>query len=128
MNILFYGERVKPLTCKVYYDINEVFDLADRFSHDTLTPLPLYNGKGEVNHSPTGFEWGYYGSGPSQLAYAILRKYYEYVGFEQKHAIELTKRRYMLFKQDVIATIPRDMAWYISEAKINGWHVSRGFD
>ena len=25
-----------------------------------------------VNHSPTGFEWGYLGSGPAQLAFAIL--------------------------------------------------------
>lgn len=24
------------------------------------------------NHSPTGFEWGYGGSGPAQLALAIL--------------------------------------------------------
>jgi hypothetical protein len=128
MNISFYGERVEPLTCKVYYKIDEAFDLADKFSHNTLVPLSLYNGKGEVNHSPTGFEWGYYGSGPSQLSYAILRKYYEYVGFEQKEAIELAKRRYMWFKQDAIATIPRDMAWHISETKINEWHLSRGLD
>lgn len=34
------------------------------------TPLP---GRNElVNHSPTGFEWGYGGSGPAQLAFAIL--------------------------------------------------------
>ena len=25
-----------------------------------------------VDHSPDGFEWGYYGSGPSQLALALL--------------------------------------------------------
>lgn len=24
-----------------------------------------------VNHSPTGFEWGYAGSGPAQLAFAM---------------------------------------------------------
>jgi len=27
------------------------------------------------NHSPTGFEWGYSGSGPAQLALAILLDY-----------------------------------------------------
>lgn len=27
------------------------------------------------NHSPTGFEWGYGGSGPAQLALAILLDY-----------------------------------------------------
>ena len=39
--------------------------------------LPLY--LSEVNHSPDGFEWGYNGSGPTQLAYAILRSYFEIV-------------------------------------------------
>ena len=34
-------------------------------------PLPLY--LEEINHSPTGAEWGYGGSGPAQLAYALLR-------------------------------------------------------
>lgn len=28
--------------------------------------------KNVLNHSPTGFEWGYPGSGPAQLALAIL--------------------------------------------------------
>ena len=42
----------------------------------------VYNGRGRqldleaslkvVNHSPTGFSWGYTGSGPAQLALAIL--------------------------------------------------------
>jgi Family of unknown function (DUF6166) len=41
---------------------------------ELLGNLPLY--LDEINHSPTGFEWGYYGSGPSQLSYAILRSYY----------------------------------------------------
>lgn len=27
------------------------------------------------NHSPTGFEWGYNGSGPAQLALALLADY-----------------------------------------------------
>lgn len=35
-----------------------------------MRPLPPRN---DVwNHSPTGFEWGYGGSGPAQLALAIL--------------------------------------------------------
>lgn len=33
-------------------------------------PLPV--GFQYVRHSPTGFEWGYLGSGPAQLAFAIL--------------------------------------------------------
>ena len=34
--------------------------------------LPLQPSLKIRNHSPTGFEWGYKGSGPSQLALAIL--------------------------------------------------------
>lgn len=30
-----------------------------------------------VNHSPTGFEWGYLGSGPLQLAFAVLAEAYD---------------------------------------------------
>ena len=33
-------------------------------------PLPLR--RDLVNHSPTGFGWGYHGSGPAQLALALL--------------------------------------------------------
>jgi hypothetical protein len=36
-------------------------------------PLPPRNDI--VNHSPDGFEWGYGGSGPAQLAFAILADY-----------------------------------------------------
>lgn len=35
-------------------------------------PLPLEPSLKLRNHSPTGFEWGYAGSGPAQLALAIL--------------------------------------------------------
>lgn len=64
--------------------------------------VPLY--LDEINHSPTGFEWGYYGSGPSQLAYAILRSYFE---LEDKldipTAISQAKRHYIRFKQEFVA-------------------------
>jgi hypothetical protein len=35
-------------------------------------PLPLYMATDLQNHSPTGPEWGYSGSGPAQLALALL--------------------------------------------------------
>lgn len=34
--------------------------------------LPLHPSLRLRNHSPTGFEWGYLGSGPSQLALALV--------------------------------------------------------
>src|SRR5579883_627449 len=39
-----------------------------------MAPLPLRCDI--VNHSPTGFAWGYAGSGPVQLALAILADYF----------------------------------------------------
>ena len=51
-----------------------------------------------VNHSPTGFEWGYGGSGPAQLSLAILA---DYLGDDQM-ALDL----YQDFKWDIVAQLP----------------------
>ena len=50
------------------------------------------------NHSPTGFEWGYCGSGPAQLALAILADHF----FVEEQALEFYQR----FKWAVIAELP----------------------
>lgn len=49
------------------------------------------------NHSPDGFGWGYGGSGPSQLALAILLELTDDPQFAQKH--------YQDFKFEFIATL-----------------------
>ena len=49
------------------------------------------------NHSPDGFNWGYGGSGPAQLAMAILLVFTEEV---------TAMRLYQKFKWDVIANLP----------------------
>lgn len=43
----------------------------------TVDGKPLNHAKSlaVVNHSPSGFSWGYSGSGPSQLALAILLQF-----------------------------------------------------
>lgn len=40
------------------------------------------------NHSPTGFDWGYCGSGPAQLALAILAHHCD----SDEEALELYQR------------------------------------
>lgn len=50
------------------------------------------------NHSPDGFAWGYSGSGPSQLALAILLK----AGLPNDQAVQL----HHAFKQEFIAGLP----------------------
>ena len=50
-----------------------------------------------VNHSPSGFEVGYRGSGPAQLACALLLDYYE----DERIALE----HYTQFKNKVVSQL-----------------------
>jgi Family of unknown function (DUF6166) len=58
------------------------------------------------NHSPTGFEWGYTGSGPAQLALAMLADALRH----DPSAIGL----HQPFKFKVIAALPRDEPWHMT--------------
>ena len=58
-----------------------------------------------VHHSPTGFEWGYAGSGPADLAISILA---DYLGNEET-AEDLAGA----FKDEVISRLPRT-AWILT--------------
>ena len=53
-----------------------------------------------ANHSPTGLEWGYMGSGPSQLAIALIA---DATGDDEKAG---NTRLCQQFKRDVIAQMP----------------------
>lgn len=61
------------------------------------------------NHSPTGFEWGYVGSGPAQLALAILadhcgnnkRALNWYQRFKWAMIAELPHREWILTSEDI---------------------------
>lgn len=63
-------------------------------------------------HSPTGFEWGYMGSGPSQLALAIL--------LEVTEEAAVSEQIYQDFKAEVIAKVPSD-GGTISEGEVRLW-------
>lgn len=62
------------------------------------------------NHSPTGLEWGYGGSGPAQLALAILA---DYLGDNQQ-ALNLYQR----FKWRVIAELPHKR-WILTSLQVD---------
>ena len=64
-----------------------------------------------ANHSPTGFCWGYGGSGPAQTALAILADYFA------DDALAL--RYYQEFKSKVIAQLPMDLDFEITSEQIN---------
>ena len=62
------------------------------------------------NHSPTGYSWGYGGSGPSQLSLAILADFLE----DDARALQL----YQPYKWRVIAQLPQDRGFRITGAEI----------
>lgn len=66
-----------------------------------------------VTHSPDGFNWGYEGSGPAQLALAILVHHCE----DTERALE----HYQQFKREVIAHMPQEEPWTLSAGEIDAW-------
>ena len=62
------------------------------------------------NHSPTGFAWGYAGSGPAQLALAILA---DYLG-AKPGGTALADTLYQSFKFAVIVALPQECEWKMS--------------
>lgn len=66
-----------------------------------------------VNHSPCGFAWGYGGSGPSQLALAILADFTEDDAFALSH--------YQAFKRLVIANLPPRVSFVVDGAEVGSF-------
>lgn len=64
-----------------------------------------------VNHSPTGFEWGYCGSGPAQLAFALLLDVF---------GPEIAERHYQDFKLRFVANLPTGK-WEVKEEDVRHW-------
>jgi len=63
------------------------------------------------DHSPTGFNWGYGGSGPAQLALALLMVF---------AGREFAERNYQDFKWQMVATLPQE-DFEMSAASVEEW-------
>jgi hypothetical protein len=74
-----------------------------------LTPM---RSQAVWNHSPDGFNWGYGGSGPAQLALAILLA----AGLDDQRAMRLHQR----FKWAVIANLPQGEA-FVFDVDVAAW-------
>lgn len=93
-------------------------------------PLPLRLDL--ANHSPTGFEYGFGGSGPAQLALAILADHYQHAARPEplrkaREALrgegggpgDLALRYHQSFKARVVAAIPQHTHdWVLSTGTI----------
>lgn len=64
-------------------------------------------------HSPAGLDWGHSGSGPAQLALAML---VDATG-DASLAVELHQR----WKRQYVARLPRDDGWAISREAVLRW-------
>lgn len=62
------------------------------------------------NHSPDGFAWGYGGSGPSQLALAILADFLE----DERDALKY----YQDFKWRAVVQLPQQDNWTITATQV----------
>lgn len=102
--------------------------------HEVAKPARLDSRTDLFNHSPTGFEWGYGGSGPAQLALAILAHHLKHnpsdleilraAGvdidpdvFEQDPRLSAADRAavklHQRFKFAVVANLHRERGWLI---------------
>src|SRR5258706_949918 len=90
---------------KIYEGIREGYAAIVRVNGRPLNPrYDLWN------HSPTGFEWGYGGSGPAQLALAILA---DHCGNDEQ-ALDFYQR----FKWAVVAEFPH-RSWTLTSGEID---------
>lgn len=63
------------------------------------------------NHSPDGFQWGYGGSGPAQLALAIL--------LDLTQDKDLSVQRHQAFKHDFVCRWGNE--WTVGADQIRDW-------
>ena len=75
----------------------------------TVNDRPLNPRLDLWNHSPTGFEWGYGGSGPAQLALALLADHFA----DKEQALRL----YQSFKFAVVVKLPKK-GWTLTSDQI----------
>lgn len=76
-----------------------------------IQPLSPKPSQDLTNHSPDGFQWGYRGSGPAQLALALLL---DVTGNEEE-----SKLYYQDFKDDFVSGWGD--VWEISDNEIKNW-------
>lgn len=109
----YRGERRADGTCEVWCEELKVTAVGDAALSSSLR-RPLPDCLKIRNHSPSGFAWGYGGSGPAQLALALL--------VDALGDVELAETHYQDFKFELVAGWGD--SWSISAQEIRDF-VSR---
>jgi hypothetical protein len=99
----YYGRRTEG-GCQVFYNADPLMGPGHL--------LPLGPSQAVQNHSPDGFEWGYGGSGPAQLALALLL----HAGQDPDWALRL----HQAFKWRYVGAFPKE-SWQLLRAEILGF-------
>ena len=73
-----------------------------------------------AHHSPTGYEWGYDGSGPADLALSILAYCLDLPDPKVETSQLLDALPYQAYKSDVVAHWPRD-GFKTTVAEVREW-------
>lgn len=112
-NLTYQGRRVPTVTVLVLDDETKKARM--------LNPGPSQRIK---NHSPDGFNFGYLGSGPSQLALALLLDAIGETPLEERPSSEtapvLAERWYQEFKNTFVSQWNED-TFRITRAEIANW-------
>ena len=79
-----------------------------------------------VRHSPTGFNWGYGGSGPDELARCILLDVFGVPSCpstpsECQCVNEWVEPSYQAFKDGMVADFPKDEDWTLHQNDVANW-------
>ena len=74
---------------------------------------PLHH---HIKHSPSGFEWGYNGSGPTELARCILADHFN----NDIEKIDRSQDMYIKFRNEVIASMIYP-AWIMDSNFLSEW-------
>jgi hypothetical protein len=79
---------------------------------DSESAVRTLRRRGDLADHSDGFEWGYAGSGPAQLALALLAHHTQ----DDARAVALHQR----FKREVVAHFPRS-GWNLNATEIDAW-------
>lgn len=92
--------------CVIHGDVNTRAVTIDGMEIDPAISLSV------CNHSPDGFNWGYGGSGPAQLAFAIL--------IDQQADLRVAFDLHQVFKWELLVSADGDKDLHV-EVDVNEW-------
>ena len=110
MRLTYFGEKKEIGPCKVEIEID--------YEDGIVVYAQL---KHIVKHSPDGFQWGYMGSGPADLALSILTDFCERFKFGHKKYPDIFHQKFkedFLWKKKLNITSDEITIWFKNIVKI----------